>query len=52
MGEETLKYSLVGRRDSFRFLRLHFLAAAFQFTFTGLGAERFRAAFRAAISFT
>jgi hypothetical protein len=42
----------VRRGDSLGFLDLHVLAAAGQFTFTGLGAERLGAAFRAAISFT
>jgi hypothetical protein len=44
--------ALVGRRDSFRFLGLHFLSATFQFAFPGFGAERFGAAFRTAVSFT
>jgi hypothetical protein len=43
---------LVRGRYRFRFLRCHFLAAAFQFAGSGLGAESFCAALGTLVSFT
>jgi hypothetical protein len=47
-----LLYGLIRGGDGFGFLHLHFFITAGEFAHAGFGAERFGAAFGAAISFS